>query len=180
MATTTTKTKAPATKKPTAAEMKHDTDMVQRKLAGIFEEVQLTIEWNTFDSYCDLLRETLSDEWGIKLTRQEIIANPETSKRFSKRLNEYFKQDIEDNLIDCIADDSYDDADFIFSQTIQDKEDEDARIAEEERQRVLREQMAKKAEQEALRVANPGSYIEISEKNVAKAKAILKAAGLIK
>lgn len=149
-----------------------DQDLVQRKLAGVFNQVKLDIPWSCYDFYATCISDILIEDYDVKLEFVDIVDNPKVKCSYEN----YIKRQLAE-LIDCLYD--HDDA-FRAATTIFTKEIK----AEEERQMLLqaqrRAQQALEEEERKKQEARVGTMICVPTKKAKKAQELLKAAGIIK
>jgi hypothetical protein len=163
---------------PTTIIRKAPRMLVEKKLKGVFSNVDVTVPWEAFDDYIDALMEYL-DDYEIQKTRLEVCENPLVIKAFEDSIDRLIDDLDFNELGDMVDDDTIrfafrpelDELDRIENEK---RAEEALRIAEENR--IAAEVSKAQRELEALTEVQ----ITINKKHLNKAIALLQAAGLMK
>lgn len=146
-----------------------DSDIVQRKLSEVATTLTIEVPWSAYENYCAYLEGTLSDE-GTDVDIGAIQMNEAVLKMFEKRVAQFTKSYVEDDLVDLICDEAYSDALKLFAKEVKE--------AREEAERVRKERDNSK-EVLIRELTDDGLILAVSQKNRTKAYNILQAAGLL-
>lgn len=142
-------------------------DMVHRKLSGVFMHLPLEVPYETYDHYISEMHEALTHQ-GVEITKAELSELDDITANFEKEVDGF----IRNVLVDYWEDigDAWEDAEKFFREEIK-----VAKAAKAERERQERI----KAEAEAKARRADAKQLKVSSQNLEKARAILQAAGLL-
>jgi hypothetical protein len=152
--------------------------LVERKLKGVYSNVEIEVPFDAFDEYVDTMIEWLS-EYEIEKTRLEVCENPLVIEAFENSLKDLVTDVDFSDLCDMIDEDTIN---FAFRPEL----DEIERLEAEQRAiEALRIEEERRIAEEAARAqreidALTECQITVHKKHVNKAIALLQAAGLMK
>lgn len=144
--------------------------LVESKLSGELHQITTNITYAHYQEYCRILLEAANDDHQISIGINELMKRQDVYAKFIDSMGVTAKSYVESYVDDELAEAAYNDYDTLLKDEI---------LAYKEEQRLLRiEQEKKRAAMEAeLNSAN--TIVMKSPESVKRAKAILKAAGLL-
>lgn len=144
--------------------------LVESKLSGELYQITTNITYAHYQEYCRIVLEAANDNHKLSIGINELMQRQDVYAKFINSMGVTAKSYIESYVDDELAEAAYNDYDTLLKDEI---------LAYKEEQRLLRIEQERKREAIEAEYNSANTIVMKSPESVKRAKAILKAAGLL-